>query len=411
MQAASPILIPALDHLILLVNDPRTASSQRNSALERAILIFSELGFQVVRGGIHADGLTSNALIVFADGVYIELIQFEPSPSPGSGESQHDFEARRKQHWWYASRPGWIDWCLFDGIEDGVIASVNEHARRLRESALRELASEEGREGDAKVIAPRLVYAPPQEGGRKTTSGDEIRWKVTFPSPPGVEGEEGLSVGNVRSHVPFWCSDLTPRNLRVPLTYAHHENRSPGIAEITLLYAKDTVTAYLDVSLALNQPIEPNTLPITSDFQLVPNEIPHRLLSAPARVHKPDADAAADITTGSHHDSSGSGGVGARGMIRVVVKVAEDPEDRRWIEEHGEGLYEVALYGTSETIRQSLGKRWKWISDKVFGLLWYGTHSGSGQASSDSAAGWYRYVILSRRPKDCSIEPNADPRF
>ena len=93
MRAASPIALPpALDHLILLVNDPHHASSQRTSSLERAILTFTELGFQVVRGGTHADGLTSNALIVFSDGVYVELIQFEPSPPPNSGESQTSFE-------------------------------------------------------------------------------------------------------------------------------------------------------------------------------------------------------------------------------------------------------------------------------------------------------------------------------
>lgn len=350
MKAAPSILVPALDHLILLVNDPHTASSQRESAIERSILIFSELGFQVVRGGTHADGLTSNALIVFLDGVYIELIQFEPAPASGSGENQHDFETRRKQHWWYNSRPGWIDWCLLDGISDGAIESINDNARRLRESAEEELKSEKGGEGETKVVAPRLLYQSPVEGGRRTTAGDDIRWKVTFPSPPSSSsGSSRLPVGNVRSHVPFWCADLTPRDKRVPMTYAHHENQSPGIAEITLIYSHDTVTAYLDVSLALNQPVQPNTLPITSDFQLVPNEIPHRLLSFPALTKKPNEDAASDITTSSHHKAS-TGGPGGKGLIRVVVKVAEDPEDRKWIEEHGEGLYEVAIYVAADKL-------------------------------------------------------------
>ena len=357
MSAASSSLVPALDHLILLVNDPSTASSQRTSALEHAILVFSQLGFQVVRGGTHADGLTSNALIVFPDGVYIELIQFEPLPVPGSGENQQEFETRRKQHWWYHCRPGWIDWCLQDGISDGAIESINDNAKRLRESAVQELqGTKEG--GDAKVVAPRLLYQEPQEGGRTTTRGDKIKWKVTFPLPPSSSAkhvsEVNLPVGNIRSHVPFWCADLTPRQLRVPLTHGHHDNHSPGIAEITLLYAHDTVTAYLDVSLALNQPIQPNTLPITSDFQLVPNEIPYRLLSTPAATHKPDANAAPDITTSSHHEAlqSATSGLASR-LIRVVVKVAEDPDDLKWIKEHGEGLYEVALYVAADKLPPS----------------------------------------------------------
>lgn len=349
MCTAAPSLVPALDHLILLVNDPRTSSTQRSSALERAVLVFSELGFQVVRGGTHADGLTSNVLIVFPDGVYIEIIQFEPSPSPGSGESQHDFETRRKQHWWYHCRPGWIDWCLLDGISDGAIESINENASRLRQSALQELLNkkQDDQQERARVVAPRLLYQQPQQGGRITTRGDQIKWKVSFPSPRGPG--DRLPVGNVRSHVPFWCADLTPRDLRVPLTYAHHNNHSPGIAEITLLYGNDTVTKYLDVSLALHQPIQPNTLPITNDFQLVPNEIPYRLLSTPvSAIHKPDANAATNITTSSHHEA-----LQTNRFVRVIVKVAEDPEDRRWIEEHGEGLYEVAIYVAADKLPPS----------------------------------------------------------
>lgn len=346
MLAASASLIPALDHLILLVNDPKTASTERTSAIERAILVFSELGFQVARGGTHADGLTSNALIVFPDGVYIELIQFEPAPPSGSGETQHEFETRRKQHWWYNSRPGWIDWCLEDGISDGMVESINDNAARLRESAVRELESGE-QAAEAKVVAPRLLYQEPQEGGRRTTGGDEIRWKVTFPSPPSpAKSGAELPVGNIRSHVPFWCADVTPRELRVPPTYAHHDNHSSGIAELTLLYSHDTVTSYLDVSLALNQPIHANTLPVTSDFQLVPNEVPFRLLTTPTPTRKPDANAAPDITLSSHHQAHPSA-LGGKGMIRVVVKVAEDPEDRKWIQAHGEGLYEVAIFGKS----------------------------------------------------------------
>lgn len=41
---------PILDHLVHLVQPDE---------LEHAIAAFSELGFQVLRGGTHADGLTS----------------------------------------------------------------------------------------------------------------------------------------------------------------------------------------------------------------------------------------------------------------------------------------------------------------------------------------------------------------
>ncbi|RXW21809.1 hypothetical protein EST38_g4039 [Candolleomyces aberdarensis] len=37
---------------------------------------FRKLGFTVLRGGTHADGLTANALVVLKEGTYIELISF-----------------------------------------------------------------------------------------------------------------------------------------------------------------------------------------------------------------------------------------------------------------------------------------------------------------------------------------------
>ena len=54
-----------LDHLVLFV--PK---------LERAMADFSSLGFTVIAGGQHAS--TENALIVFEDETYIELLALKP---------------------------------------------------------------------------------------------------------------------------------------------------------------------------------------------------------------------------------------------------------------------------------------------------------------------------------------------
>src|SRR3989304_4668262 len=50
------------DHAILVVKDLSVATRQ-----------FTQIGFTVTPGGVHAGGLTHNALIVFADGAYLEL--------------------------------------------------------------------------------------------------------------------------------------------------------------------------------------------------------------------------------------------------------------------------------------------------------------------------------------------------
>ena len=56
-------MIRQIDHIVILVNE-----------LEQAIADYTGLGFTVVRGGDHPGGATHNALVVFADGAYFELI-------------------------------------------------------------------------------------------------------------------------------------------------------------------------------------------------------------------------------------------------------------------------------------------------------------------------------------------------
>ncbi|CUA72123.1 hypothetical protein RSOLAG22IIIB_00783 [Rhizoctonia solani] len=143
--------------------------------LSEAVAHWEHLGFKVIPGGTHADGLTSNALVTLADGVYIELIAFEKPPT----------ELPASDHWWAKKHPGWIDWaCL--GLEDHVDKTI----------AARD-----------KGVGSDVEYQEGQEGGRKRASdGKELKWRVTFPQ-----------LRHGRGTVPFYCQDLTPRELRVHL--------------------------------------------------------------------------------------------------------------------------------------------------------------------------------------------------
>ncbi|KAF8344010.1 uncharacterized protein EI90DRAFT_3114642 [Cantharellus anzutake] len=83
-----------LDHLVHFASPGQ---------LNRAIGEFESSGFKLSRG-THADGCTHNALVVFADGVYLELISFthEVSDYPeGSPE-----RSKRESHWWADQNPG-----------------------------------------------------------------------------------------------------------------------------------------------------------------------------------------------------------------------------------------------------------------------------------------------------------------
>ena len=60
----------ALDHIVIAVAD-----------LDRAMADYRALGFQVLPGGQHPGRTSHNALVVFADGAYLELIAWR-APAP-----------------------------------------------------------------------------------------------------------------------------------------------------------------------------------------------------------------------------------------------------------------------------------------------------------------------------------------
>ena len=96
-----------LDHIVIRVHD-----------LTQTIENFTALGFTVQQGGTHADGVTHNALIGFADGSYIELIAF--------------LQAAPQRRWWDVGQrhgDGFVDYALLPSSVGAVIDAA--HGRGL----------------------------------------------------------------------------------------------------------------------------------------------------------------------------------------------------------------------------------------------------------------------------------------
>jgi len=176
-----------LDHLILFLPiDPATNLPEVPS-------LFSN-NFTLTPGGTHADGLTSNVLILLADGCYIELVSFvDPSRDVLS-------------HWWASGLRnfGWMDWCLTN------ISSAQDSW--------------------AAIGGSESSHAKPVEGGRKRADGVDVKWAVTFPS--GTHGGQAS-----RGRVPFFCHDITDRSVRVPLSSEKttHASGALGVKELTVI--------------------------------------------------------------------------------------------------------------------------------------------------------------------------------
>lgn len=169
---------PALDHIVLLV--PHTTLQNLPPWLTEA--------FTLAPGGRHADGVTENKLVLFSDGVYLELIAFIPEEGhkkqQGQGRESHRWGARREGHV--------IDW-----------ANTLPHEADLATIRARIAAARTG-----------ITYAAPVPGGRIRPDGVALEWVTCSPA---LQREDGKDLdGFVGGEAPFWCLDRTPRDLRVP---------------------------------------------------------------------------------------------------------------------------------------------------------------------------------------------------
>jgi hypothetical protein len=162
-------MLRQLDHVVLVVRDLASAMSDHRRR-----------GFTVTLGGEHADGITHNALITFADGTYLEIVAFR------------DPARARTHRWWKiaADGGGFADFALLSDDLDVDIAALAD-----------------------------LVKTPPKEGGRIRPDGIEVKWRTASLKPP----------------LPFVIEDITARDLRVPGgAAAEHANGATGIASVAI---------------------------------------------------------------------------------------------------------------------------------------------------------------------------------
>jgi len=161
----------SIDHIVIAVAD-----------LDRAVADYTALGFTVLPGGEHPRG-SRNALVVLADGAYLEIIAFS-RPVP-------------EFRWWRVlddAGSGLVDYALLpaDGLEVDT----------------------------ARARAAGIEIEGPIDGARLQPDGTRIAWRSARPPEPDI---------------PFLCEDVTPRALRVPEGKVRsHANGVTGVAGITV---------------------------------------------------------------------------------------------------------------------------------------------------------------------------------
>lgn len=161
----------ALDHVVIAVAD-----------LAKAIEDYRALGFTVVPGGRHPGRTSHNALVVFEDGSYLEIIAWA---EPGPAERWYNVLSKHGE--------GLMDFALLPASVPAAVA-----AAKARGLALNGLVN----------------------GGRVRPDGRELKWQT---------GRQ------TTFDLPFLCGDVTPRSLRVPEgEVRRHANGVTGVASLSV---------------------------------------------------------------------------------------------------------------------------------------------------------------------------------
>lgn len=186
-QAVQP---PILDHFVILVSHKDLLGISNHI----------EGQFTLAPGGNHADGLTTNKLILLADGSYLEFIAFFDDVDP---------EKRRNHRWGNEKEGTIIDWA-FTLPSESDFGAVQQRFKTADTGA---------------------SYTVPIPGGRTKPDGMILKWAVCTP-------QDGQGDAAAPGSMPFWCLDRTPRARRVPYQVEPHLTQHPngvqGVSSVSL---------------------------------------------------------------------------------------------------------------------------------------------------------------------------------
>ncbi|KAH8423145.1 uncharacterized protein LDX57_000899 [Aspergillus melleus] len=185
--------------------------------------------FTILEGGTHAGGLTRNNLIPLPDTTYIELLNIITPPA-----SHED---------WTSKYPGDFALTTLPPV------TATENYNRLVSA----LKSPNGGDGGDGTLGINVTYKPPIPGGRKTPSGEDVKWEIVKAEVLSTQPEgTGRGAQYGPTTVPFFCHDVTDRKVRVPrVPESGHPSGVVGIKAIEVVVPGKEIDAFAELYTAV----------------------------------------------------------------------------------------------------------------------------------------------------------------
>ncbi len=242
-------------------------------------------------------GSSRNKLIIFADGTYIELLNW-------IGPPKEFFD-------WAPKAPGLIDFALTN----------LQTAQETHAAATARLEKEPGDGGLG------VRFKNPLFGGRKRKDGQQVEWYVTKPqldnTAPNVPKPLEKFFPTGRLDTPFYCHDVTDRDLRVPYRnqeISTHPCGAKGILSVEVLVPEAQIDSYMHLYGAVTG-ASPK---VHGGYRYSPNTAVSFLLSTP-NAEEPSMKT-------------------LRGRVGVEIHAPLDGEDEAWLKERGVGIREIRMF-------------------------------------------------------------------
>lgn len=229
-------------------------------------------------------------MIIFADGTYIELINFFAPP-------KEFFD-------WAPKSPGLIDFAL-----TGPASAQETHA-----SVTKRLESA----GDGGL---GIRFKEPLGGGRRRKDGQLVEWFVTKPRfGDGVNVPKPAERYFVKGRLDtfFFCHDVTRRELRVPYDdslISTHPSGAKGIAGVEVLVPREAVEHYAE------------------------------LYAAVLGVQGVEVDGGVKFQLGVPNEEALEG---IKGRVGVEIHGPRDDTDEVWLKNRGIGIRRLNLYAPGD---------------------------------------------------------------